>query len=49
MKQDQVTIERYVPIVAAVGLIGLLTSLYLLSDYSAPLMQLLKGLLSSLH
>lgn len=36
----QMKIERYIPIVSAAGFVGLVVSLFLLSDYSEPLMNL---------
>ncbi len=41
-------IERLVPIVAIAGLTGLGISLYLLSDYSVPLLNLVSDFLDSL-
>jgi len=41
-------LERLVPIVAALGLTGLVVSLYLLSDYSVPLLNLVSTFLNSL-
>jgi len=38
--KDLVKIEQYIPYVAGVGFVGLLTSLYLLSDFSEPLLNL---------
>jgi len=38
--KDLVKIERYIPIVAGVGFVGLVVSLILLSDYSEPLLNL---------
>jgi len=38
--KDLVKIEQYIPIVAGVGLVGLVVSLILLSDYSEPLLNL---------
>jgi hypothetical protein len=38
--KDLVKIEQYIPYVAGVGLIGLITSLFLLSEYSEPLLNL---------
>ena len=38
--KDLVKVEQYIPYVAGAGLIGLLTSLYLISDFSEPLLNL---------
>lgn len=40
--KDSVKVERYIPMVAGVGLVGLVTSLILLSDYSEPLLNLVR-------
>lgn len=42
-------VERYIPLVAAAGLLGLLVSLYLLSDYAAPLLHIVQDILRQLH
>ncbi len=39
-------IEKFVPVLAVVAAFGLGLSLYLLSDYSAPLMNLAREMLS---
>ncbi len=41
-------IEKLIPVVAAAGTTGLGVSLYLLSDYSVPLLNLLSDILESL-
>ena len=38
-------IEKFVPVLAVVGLIGLGVSLFLLSDYSVPLMNIAREML----
>ncbi len=41
-------IEKFIPVVAVLGLTGLAVSLYLLSDYSVPLLNLVGDFLGSL-
>ncbi len=41
-------IEKFVPILAIISFAGLMVSLYLLSDYSTPLLNLVGDFLDSL-
>lgn len=49
MSQKDAGIERYVPIVSGAGLVGVLVSIFLLSDYAGPLMHLAKDLVARLQ
>jgi hypothetical protein len=40
--KDLVKVEQYIPYVAGVGLVGLITSLYLLTDFSEPLLNVVR-------